>query len=79
MDSAKRLFAFAPLGAQEPKKDAPAPKKEATKDYEETILSHFKKPSDTTSLIAYLKERSASDDDWQSVIETMLSLANETT
>jgi len=52
------LLVLASLNAQEPKKDAIAPKKDAAKEYEEKILTHSNGPTDTPSLLAYLKDHS---------------------
>src|SRR5262249_40611507 len=57
------ITASAILGAEEPKKNVVPAKKESKKDYDETILEHFKYKTDTESLLAYLKAKSSADDD----------------
>ena len=67
----------APSNAQEPKRAEPAPKKESVKGYEETILTHFKKPTDTAALLAYLKEHSALDEDLLAIPDLIKQLGDD--
>ncbi len=46
-------------------------------DYDESILKHFKQPSDTTSLLAYLNDRSASDDDLLAIPDLINQLGDD--
>ncbi len=63
--------------AADPKQPDSAPKKEPVKGYEETILAYFKKPTDTASLLAYLKDHSSSDDDLLAIPNLIKQLGND--
>jgi HEAT repeat protein len=62
---------------EEPKKQAAEPKLDAPLDFDEAILKHFKQATDTASLVAYLKERSASDDDLLAIPTLIKRLGSE--
>ncbi len=63
--------------AADPTQPNSAPKKEPVKGYEEIILAYFKKPTDTASLLAYLKEHSSSDDDLLAIPELIKQLGGD--
>lgn len=86
------MFALSRALPAEPiskKKELDPPKKEtpiaqlnqdlgkSNKEYDETILAHFKVGTDTASLMAYLKNRSSSDEDLLSIPDLIKQLGNE--
>ncbi len=63
--------------ALEPLKGKATPQANVVNDYDEAILKHFKQPTDTAALLAYLKARSASDDDLLAIPALIKQLGSE--